>query len=447
MNKTKRTRAATAIGLSSLMALALVILAAPARAVVFNIGGPDPGSAGVDMNTTSGLYASGRDGTVTLIAQLGAIAPGGDVFEDLGVPSISPEGDVVFGAETVGQDKRPRWDIYRANVGAPGNQRIVRVLDEATMPDNCHPDFKVDPYAIAGANGVVVFLAPEASGKDAVFRYEKGRLSCVARVGDRTAQGHKLKLLYFGSADIAGSGEMAFLGRLDGGGDHAVEKAVVLTLDGNSSMHEVAREGDNAPGGGRFGASFGRPAIVRSSFGNVIAFTNRNSSVNTAYIGSAGRLSRSFCTGARTKLGVLTYISDGRPGLLPDGTLIVSGASKDRSAVFKAKDGELTAIKRQGDVTQFGTRLEGFVDPSVTSSGLVFLGGHDDSGEEHLFVFESGDALEVPIESSADVSATGRWMPPFFPGSLALNQRGDLAALGAAPNSDPARVRTVIFDW
>jgi hypothetical protein len=61
---------------------------------------------------------------VTLIAQLGTIAPGGDVFEDLGVPSISPEGDVVFGAETVGQDQRPRWDIYRANVGAPSNQRI-----------------------------------------------------------------------------------------------------------------------------------------------------------------------------------------------------------------------------------------------------------------------------------------------------------------------------------
>ena len=61
--------------------------------------------------------------------------------------------------------------------------------------------------------------------------------------------------------------------------------------------------------------------------------------------------------------------------------------------------------------------------------------------------FESGDGLQIPIESSADVSASGRWLPPFFPGSLAVNQRGDLAALGAAPNSDPAKLRTVIFDW
>ncbi len=446
MNKTKRIRTLVAIGLSSLMALALVTLTTPARAVVFNLGGPEPGSAGVDMSSTSGLYASGRDGAASLIAQLGAIAPGGDIFEDLGVPSISPEGDVVFGAETIGQDKRPRWDIYRANVRAPGNQRIVRVLDGATFPDNCHPNFKVDPYAIAGANGVVVFLAPEASGKDAVFRYENGHLSCAARIGDRTAQGHTLKLLYFGSADVASDGEMAFLGRVESPGDHG-DKSVVVTLDGSSAIREIAREGDKAPGGGRFGASFGRPAIVRSGFGNIIAFTNRSSKVNTVYLGSGGRLSRSFKTGTHTKLGVLSYISDGRPGLLPDGTLIVSGASKERSAIFKAKDGELTPIKRQGELTQFGTRLEAFVDPSVTLSGLVYLAGHDDSGVEHLFIFGSSVNLQVPIESSADVSARGRWMPTFFPGSLAVNQSGDLAALGAAPNSDPAKVRTILLDW
>lgn len=445
-NKSRQTGTVAAIGLSSLMALSLVTVATPAQAVVFNLGSPD-GDAGVDMNTTSGLYASGRDEVATLIAQLGAIAPGGEVFEDLGVPSVSPEGDVVFGAETVGQDQRPRWDIYRANVGAPGNQRIMRVLDGATMPDNCHPDFKVDPYAIAGANEVVAFLAPEATGKDAVFRYRNGSLSCVARIGDRTAQGHTLKLLYFGSADIASNGEMAFLARVKNADEHGVEKAVVVTIEENSSPREVAREGDAVPGGGSFGPSFGRPAIAHSRFGNLIAFTNRNSSVTTAYISSAGRLSRVLRTGTPTEFGTLTYISEGRPALLPDGTLIISGASKDRSAVFKAKDGELTPVKRQGDLTQFGTRLEGFVDPSVTSSGLVYLGGHDDSGEERLFVFESGNGLHIPIEASADVSAAGRWMPPFFPGSLAVNQRGDLAALGAAPNSDSTKLRTLTFDW
>jgi hypothetical protein len=444
-NKSKRTRTIVAIGVSSLMALSLTAAPIPALAVVFNLGGPE-GVAVVDMNSTSALYASGRDGVVALIAQLGATAPGGSVFEDLGVPSISPEGDVVFGAETVGQDQRPRWDIYRADAGAPGTQRIVRVLDGANIPASCHPDFKVDPYPIAAANGVVAFIAPEASGKDAVFRYQDGRLSCVARIDDQTAQGHTLKLLYFGSAGISGDGDIAFLARVEDIHDHAVERTAVVVTEGNSSLREVAREADAAPGGGTFGPSFGRPAITHSRFGNLIAFTNRNISTTSAYITSAGRLSRSLRTGTRTQLGTLTYISNGRPGLLSDGTLIISGASKDRSAVFKAKDGELTTIKDQGDKTQFGTRLEGFGDPSVTSSGLVYLGGHDDCGEEHLFVFESANGLHSPIEGSPDVSAAGRWMPPFFTGSLSVNQRGDLAALGAAPISDAANSRTVMFD-
>src|SRR5580704_7350633 len=139
MNQTKRTGTAVAIGLASLMALA-----------VFIMGAPEPGSAGVDMSSTSGLYASGRDGSVTLVAQIGAIAPDGDVFNDLGVPSISPEGDVVFGAETIGQDNRPRWNIYRAKPGAPGNQRIVPVLDGVSITKDCRPNLKTDPYAVAG---------------------------------------------------------------------------------------------------------------------------------------------------------------------------------------------------------------------------------------------------------------------------------------------------------
>jgi len=132
---------------------------------------------------------------------------------------------------------------------------------------------------------------------------------------------------------------------------------------------------------------------------------------------------------------------------MKDGTMVVSGAVHERSVVLRAREGELVTIKRQGDLTQFGTRLESFVDPSVTSSGLIYIGGHDDSGRERLFVFESGEALQVPVESSADISSSGRWMPPFFPGSLSVNSSGDLAALGAAPDADLPTVRTITFDW
>ena len=154
------------------MALTLIVLATPAGAVVFNMGGPG-GAAGVDMSTTSGLYASGRDEVPTLIAQLGAIAPGGDVFEDLGVPSISPEGDVVFGAETVGQDDRPRWDIYRANVGAPGNLRIVRVLDGASMDDGCRPEVQSRSVSSRGRQWGGCFSGSRGLGEGRGFPLRK----------------------------------------------------------------------------------------------------------------------------------------------------------------------------------------------------------------------------------------------------------------------------------
>jgi hypothetical protein len=442
MISSKLAKSTVALGFSCLMAL---VITSQAHAVAFNIGGP-MGDAGVDLDTTSALYTSGRDGIVTLIAQNGAIAPGGEVFEDLGVPSISPEGSVVFGAATLGQDGHAHWDVFRFDPGAPGSQRIVRVLDGATIPETCRPAFKADPYPVAGANGMVAFLAPEASGHDAVFRYADGHLSCAARIGDRTAQGHRVALLYFGSADIAADGQLAFLARVEDVNHRGTTESAVVTIKNDSPISEIAREGDRTPAGGRFGATFGRPAIVGSRFGDIVAFTNRNASADTAYVSSAGRLSRSFRTGADTALGALTYISNGRPGLLPDGSIVVSGACHGKTAIFKAKDGELTAIRQAGDITQFGTRLQAFVDPSVTASGLVFLGGHDESGIERLFVFESSEATEIPIESIADVSADGRWMPPFFPGSLAVNQRGDLVALGAASSPDPGVARTISFD-
>lgn len=89
--------------------------------------------------------------------------------------------------------------------------------------------------------------------------------------------------------------------------ERRVERAVVVTIEGSSSPREVAREGDAAPGGGSFGPSFDRPAITQSNFGDLIAFTNRNSSATTAYISSAGRLSRSLRTGTRTDVGTLIY--------------------------------------------------------------------------------------------------------------------------------------------
>ena len=109
-----------------------------------------------------------------------------------------------------------------------------------------------------------------------------------------------------------------------------------------------------------------------------------------------------------------------------------------------AKDGRATLIKRAGDLTQFGTRLAAFVDPSVTPAGLIFLGGHDDTGTNRLFVFGSNEArARAGDEDGSDFRP---WTPPFFPGSLAVNRRGDLVFLGASMYSESASTRIVRRD-
>jgi len=84
-----------------------------------------------------------------------------------------------------------------------------------------------------------------------------------------------------------------------------------------------------------------------------------------------------------------------------------------------------------------GTRLEGSVYPSVTSSGLVYLGGHYDCGEERLFVFESGNSLRIPIEASLGRLGGGKMDAVNFLGSLTVNQRGISPRSALRPISMP----------
>ena len=437
---------------SCLLTLTLMLLSAgPVRAVVFSLGGPTPESAGMDLGSTSALYASTRDGAVVLIARVGAIAPDGGEFTELGVPSISPDGNVVFGAESRGIDQRPIWDIYRAEPSTAGDHRLSRVFDGALITDQCRPTFKVDPYPVMGSGGAIAFVAPEVSGPDALFRYSGGRLDCLARIGDRTALGNRIAMFNFGSLTIADDGELAFLARLQGSSPSksvrgsGSNRTAVMIVDRHSTMREVALEGDPAPGASRFTWMFSRPTILQSRTGTSVAFANRSRSSVGVYRSSGKHLVRELITGVPTELGPLTYISDGKPALMDDGTLIIRGASRSLSAVFRAKNGKVALVTREGAVRQSGFQLVNFGDPSVTSSGAIFLGGYDQTGRGRLFVFDR----EVPEASMHPISETTMLpdaMPPVFPGTIAVNGRGDFAFQGTPTTEDPLKSRVLIRD-
>ena len=171
-----------------------------------------------------------------------------------------------------------------------------------------------------------------------------------------------LKLLYFGSADIAGERRDWRSSAASMTEHRGVETAVVMTLDGNSSTREVAREGDHAPGGGSFGPSFGRPAIVRSTFGNMIAIhQSRFLDLTPHILAMAADVSRSFRTGTphysrRPDLHLRWAARFARRWNL-DHQRRFEGTLRDFQSQGWRVDCRLSA---QGDLTQFGTRLEGF---------------------------------------------------------------------------------------
>ena len=225
--------------------LAAMIVLAPrhARAISFTLAGPEPEGVPSTTDLTSTIWGSLPGGALVNVATVGADAPGGGKFTEMGVPSISPESQVIFGAEVTGTDGVAQWEIFRRDLTAPPGRRLVRAIESAAASPGCVPNIKLDPYPIAGSNGAIAFIAPEANGSDALFRYANGELTCAVRIGDRTAEGHTLRMMHFGSATMAPSGEVAFLGRIDNGDsrDPALIAARVSRRSSPRRMDRFAR--------------------------------------------------------------------------------------------------------------------------------------------------------------------------------------------------------------
>jgi len=137
------------------------------------------------VETPAALYASAPDGHLVRVLEAGASAPNGGTISEIGVPALAPDGSLIFGAEVRRRDE-VRWQIFRADPGFGEAARIEPALSDSTMPPGCRPVLKTDPYAVAGSDGSIVFVAVDEYGSAALFRYVKGRIDCEMRVGDRT---------------------------------------------------------------------------------------------------------------------------------------------------------------------------------------------------------------------------------------------------------------------
>ena len=125
-----------------------------------------------------------------LITAVGMHAPGGAIVTEVGVPSMMPDGRVIFGAETQPKDTniKPRWNIFIGNADAVPSHRMITALNPKALDGDCTPAFKGDPYSVADIDGDIAFISTVPHARDALFFYSHGKLACMARAGGKPAK-------------------------------------------------------------------------------------------------------------------------------------------------------------------------------------------------------------------------------------------------------------------
>ncbi|MGH7863959.1 MAG: hypothetical protein ACREQB_03145 [Candidatus Binataceae bacterium] len=419
--------------LLSLLAL-LVGWAIDAHAISLSLQGN--GGAGVEPGAAQALYGSDRQGRPTLITYVGAAAPDGSTVTDVGVPAMMPDGRVIFGAETTGSDGALRWSIYYGIPDTPVERRVVEAVNIKNARDDCRPELKNDPYPVADAQGSIAFTARGGPGGDALFLYSHGVFSCLAYPGMKTLEGHEIAILSFGSPQMGIDGEVAFIGYLNADDETPQKKShrqAILLASQRKGIVALAVEGELGPNRSRYERPLGLPTAVASPEGTMVAFTARTPSGGALFLYRSGAVARILPSGTVTRLGPVSFLSPGRPGLAPDATTAVLAGCARIPAIFKLQRGRLNLSLQRGQITPIGTEVESLSDPIMTAAGAIFVGATDSEREDRLFVLGPDDSFfeigEPGIIYRIAMSSEGR-RHTVFTGTLAVNQHGDFAYLG-----------------
>ena len=414
------------------VALAILLLTPlSAHAVSLSLNG---NGADLQMDNTQAVYASDSNGVPMLITAVGMKVRDGSAVTEVGVPSMMPDGRVIFGAETQPKDTniKPRWNVYIGNADAVPSHRIITALNPKALTGNCIPAFKGDPYPVADTDEDIAFISTVPHGRDALFFYSQGKLSCMAKAGDKTSQGHEVAVLSFGSAQIGDDGQVVFTGYLGDSNNPAGHHQALLLASPTGGITELAVESDYGPNHTLYQRPFGLPAALPTARGIMVAFTAKTPSGAALFLYSDGSMARILPTGTLTSVGPVTFLSAGRPGLMADGTTAVLAGCARMPAIFRMTHQRLDLRIQRGQLTPFGTELESLGDPVLTASGAMFIGATDTDDHEKLYVLSPDDAFFEVGESEFiyRIAMGAQKHHTIFTGTLTVNQHGDFAYLG-----------------
>jgi len=210
--------------------------AAPATPIL-QVGDPSPDGVGAVVDVHVGWVALNAHGDACFVAEVEPAVPGAD-----------PDGVLVLdrarggtGATTV---------LAREGAAAPGGGAFSDI-----------PVFAGSTGPVLNAAGQVL-AALRVEGVETLLRAEpSGALTVVSRAGDPSPDGDG-ELLSYLLANLADSGELAFLTAFDFGTGQGTDGDFGIVRGGASPLAVVARTGRALPGGGAtFGTSFSLPHV------------------------------------------------------------------------------------------------------------------------------------------------------------------------------------------
>jgi hypothetical protein len=322
------------------------------------------------------------------VVATGDAAPGGGVFDRFGaesMPIVAPvnaRGDVVFFA-TLGRGDAGEglflWSRGRVTAVAREGDRVAGAGRLS--------GFGKHPAPGLGDDGTVVFAAAVAGGRavEGVFTSQGGRLRAVALSGGAAPGVSSGVLAALDAPTINARGDVAFLATVRRGRESL--EAVLLFTRG--ALQKVVAQGDPAPAGGTF-AAFGPPAINREGTIAFGAAVEGKAVPGGVFLWKAGQLRMVVGAGEETPIGGIFAKFSERLGLSDGGVVAFHGllkAAPVAAGIFAIEDARLRVVARLGDPAPGGGRFSNFgLWPTVGATGMIAFAASVDDGPSPLIV-------------------------------------------------------------
>jgi hypothetical protein len=331
------------------------------------------------------------------VAVTGEAAPGGGAFDRFGaesMPIVAPvnaRGDVAFFAtlSRAGSDEA----FFLSSRG-----RVTAVAREGDRVAGVGrlSGFGKHPVPGLGDDGTVVFAAAVAEGRavEGIFAAQNGRVRAVALTGAAVPGIPSGVIAALDAPAVNARGDVAFLASVRRGR----ENLEVILLSSRGQLKKVVAQGDAAPAGGAF-AAFGPPTVNRDGAVAFGAAVEGRGVPGGIFVWNAGQIRMVLGAGDETPLGGIFAKFSERLGFSDQGAIAFHGLLKMApvaAAIFALEDGRPRVVAQLGQAAPGGGRFSNFgLWPAMSATGTIgFAAAVDDGPSPMIIVRASRDGLQ-----------------------------------------------------